>query len=112
MSMPKQPVSVTLDVDNLLWLRGRAASRKRKSLSDALDEILATARLRGVAADAPGSVVGTIALRPDDPGLGRADTSLQSLFSESLRRPLLVKEPRAAYRSTASKPARKTRARS
>ena len=44
MFMPKQPVSVTLDADNLLWLRARAVSRKRRSLSDALDEILTAAR--------------------------------------------------------------------
>jgi hypothetical protein len=52
MFMPKQPLSVTLDRDNLLWLRGRADGRKRKSLSDALDEIITAARLGGLCAAA------------------------------------------------------------
>ena len=38
--MPKRPVSVTLDENNLLWLRGRMARRKRRSLSDAIDEVI------------------------------------------------------------------------
>jgi len=42
--MPKVPVSVTLDADNLLWLRARMTGTKRRSLSDLLDEIVNAAR--------------------------------------------------------------------
>lgn len=99
MFMPKQPLSVTLDQDNLIWLRGRAASRKRKSLSDALDEILTTARLGGLAADASRSVRGTVDIAADDPDLERADEYLRALFSASVARPTLVRaRPRAPKR--------------
>ena len=96
MFMPKQPLSVTLDRDNLLWLRGRAAGRKRKSLSDALDEIITAARLGGLASDAPRSVVGTVDIAADDPGLERADAHLRSLFSSSLARPAVARETTGA----------------
>jgi hypothetical protein len=97
MFMPKHPVSVTLDADNLLWLRGRAASRKRKSLSDALDEILTAARLGGVGSGEPRSVVGTVDIAPGDPGLDAADEEIRALFASSLSRPLIARESRAAY---------------
>jgi hypothetical protein len=104
--MPKKPLSVTLDQDNLLWLRGRAASRKRKSLSDAIDEIITAARLGGVAADAPRSVVGTIDIAPDDPDLEKADAYVQSLFAASLARPVLVREMKASFGGRTRKPHR------
>ena len=91
--MPKRPVSVTLDVDNLLWLKARAVSTKRRSLSDELDRLIAEARLR----DDPGaatirSVVGTVDINPDDPGLESADEYVRALFDASSARPILVKE--------------------
>jgi hypothetical protein len=104
--MPKKPLSVTLDQDNLLWLRGRAASRKRKSLSDAIDEIITAARLGGVASDAPRSVVGTIDIAPDDPDLEKADAHVQSLFAASLARPVLGRETKASFGGRTRKPRR------
>ncbi len=92
MFMPKTPLSVTLDEANLLWLKGRAAARKKRSLSDALDEILSAARQGGRGADAPRSVVGTIDLADDDPGLERADAAVRAMFDESMARPVLVRE--------------------
>jgi hypothetical protein len=92
MFMPKQPLSVTLDQDNLLWLRGRAASRKRKSLSDALDEILTAARLGGLPANVSRSVVGTADIAADDPDLTHADVYLRELFSASAAQPRRVHE--------------------
>jgi hypothetical protein len=94
--MPKQPLSVTLEEDNVIWLRARAASAKRRSLSDTLDHVVTTARLGG----APGerrSVVGTVDLAPDDPGLDRADETLQRLFETSVSRPWLVRESPPVY---------------
>jgi hypothetical protein len=97
MFMAKEPVSVTLDRDNLLWLRGRMASAKRRSLSDALDEILTAARLGGRMAGAARSVVGTIDIAADDPGLERADSYVRGEFDASLARPLVVHEDRPAH---------------
>lgn len=97
MFMPKTALSVTLDEANLLWLRGRAAGRKKRSLSDALDEILTQARQGGRGADAPRSVVGTIDVAGDDPDLNRADDVVRDLFSESLGRPFMVREEPPVY---------------
>jgi hypothetical protein len=97
MFMAKEPVSVTLGRDNLLWLRGRMASSKRRSLSDALDEILTAARLGGRMAGSIRSVVGTIDIASDDPGLERADQYIRGEFEASLAQPLVVHEDRPVY---------------
>ena len=105
--MPKKPLSVTLDEANLLWLKGRAASRKNRSLSDALDEILTAARHGGAGADAARSVVDTIDLAEDDPALDRADAALRAVFDDSFARPVLVREtppPRPAASGPAPRP--------
>ncbi len=90
MYMSKQPVSVTLDRDNLLWLRGRAAATKRRSLSDALDEIVRAARLRGQDSVAIRSVVGTIDIATDDPLLERADQAVRAIYEESMATPMFM----------------------
>lgn len=90
--MPKTPLSVTLDDANLLWLKGRATGRKRRSLSDALDEILTAARRGGAGGDVARSVVGTIDIAGEDPLLERADAAVWSIVDESLSRPILVRE--------------------
>lgn len=92
MFMPKQPVSVTLERDNLLWLRGRMAGRKRRSLSDALDELITAARLGGHGGGEVRSVVGTIDIAMDDPLLEQADSYLRDEFERSLGRPSLARE--------------------
>jgi hypothetical protein len=97
MFMPKQALSVTLDEANLLWLRGRAARRKKRSLSDALDEILTAARQGGRGGDAPRSVVGTIDIAGDDPRLERVDEVTRGLFSDSMSRPFMVREKAPVY---------------
>ncbi len=94
--MPKSAVSVTLDVDNLLWLRARTAQRKRRSLSDTLDEVVTAARTGGLGAGPIRSVVGTISCSDED--LEAADAYVKALFEESANRPLEVHEPRAAYK--------------
>lgn len=95
MFMPKSAVSVTLDVDNLLWLRARAAQRKRRSVSDTLDEVVTAARTGGLGAGPIRSVVGTVSCSDED--LLAAEAYVRTLFEESLARPLEVHEPRAAY---------------
>lgn len=95
--MPKVPVSVTLDADNLLWLRGQAAQKKRRSLSEALDDVVTQVRLAGKATQPIRSVVGTVSFTDED--LEAADAYVRALFEESLSRPLEVHEPRAVYKA-------------
>src|SRR5262245_65030588 len=106
MFMSKQPVSVTLDADNLLWLRARAASRKRRSLSDALDEILTAVRTGPHGAEASRSVVGTIDIAADDPALLRADAYIREEMEASLTRPIAVHEARVSYKVPRQKPSK------
>jgi hypothetical protein len=111
--MPKRPVSVTLDENNLLWLRGRMARRKRRSLSDAIDEVITAARASG-ALEAPRSVVGTIDLATDDPGLAHADAYTRALFTQSLSRSLTIHDESPAYQASprrAREPVKSTRRR-
>lgn len=108
--MPKTPLSVTLDDANLLWLKGRTTSRKKRSLSETLDEILTEARTGGVGADAARSVVGTIDIADDDPDLVSADAAIGALFDTSLGRPFLVREAPAAYSVSSAAPARAKKA--
>jgi hypothetical protein len=99
MFMPKKPVSVTLDVDNLLWLKGQATSGKRRSLSDTIDALLTAARTGARGATASRSVVGTVDIADDDPGLDQADAFVRKELETSLRRGPTARESRAAYGS-------------
>ncbi len=101
MVMPKAPVSVTLDRENLLWLRGRVASRKRRSLSDAIDEILTAARLGGSRVEPSQSVAGTIEIAEHDAGLDSADAYIRALFDASLVRGLPAREAEATHKVSA-----------
>lgn len=95
--MPKKPLSVTLEENNLLWLKGRAAATKRRSLSEALDALITAARTGGEGATAARSVVGTIDIAPGDPTLAGAGAALQDLFAASLQRPFVARETSPAY---------------
>src|SRR5687767_145379 len=99
--MPKTPVSVTLDTENLLWLRGRVASRKRRSLSDAIDQIVTAARLGGSRVEPSRSVAGTIAIAEHDAGLEGADAYVRALFDASLAGGLAVQEGKVTYKASA-----------
>ena len=93
--MPKQPISVTIGQDNLLWLKGRVVGGKRKSISEALDELVTAARRGGHAPSERRSVVGTVDIAADDRLLDDADAYIRSTFEASLARPVLVREERA-----------------
>jgi hypothetical protein len=97
----RKAVSVTLRLDNLLWLRGQAAATPRGSLSEVLDRIVGEARSAGRGEPAAvRSVAGTIDLPEDDPMLDKADDYIRALFAASAGQPMLVKEeaPRAKKR--------------
>lgn len=100
--MPKRPISVTLDIDNLLWLRGLTASEKRRSLSDTIDALLTAARTGAHGGTASRSVVGTVDIAADDPSLDQADAYIRREFEDSLARGLTVHESHSA--STTPRP--------
>ena len=116
MFMPKQPISVTIGQDNMLWLKGRVVGGKRKSISEALDELVTAARHGGCAASERRTVVGTVDIAGDDPSLENADAYIRSVFDTSLARPLVVREAPAsssgygrAVRATVAANAKKAR---
>ncbi len=102
--MPKQAISVTLDAENITWLKGRARGAGARSISDLLDRIISQARAAGRTGPAR-SVVGTIDIDAGDPLLERADAALSSMFAASLRRPVRGREtaPAPAGRSRRAK---------
>jgi hypothetical protein len=104
--MPKQAISVTLDSDNLTWLRGRAGAAGLRSVSELLDQLVTAARESGRIGP-PRSVVGTIDIDASDPHLEGADEVIRGLYEASLRRPLVLKEARADYRASARKKGRR-----
>lgn len=95
----KKAVSVTIQEDNLLWLKARAATSSRGSLSEVLDRLVTEAR-EGGRLDTAGirSVVGTVDLPADDPDLDAADSYVRGLFQRSTARPVLVRERPAVTR--------------
>jgi hypothetical protein len=90
--MPKLPVSVTLDADNLTWLKGRAGATGAKSVSAALDDLVTAARR--AKAGPSRSVAGTIDIASDDADLAGADKAVRAAFDASLQRPVIVREER------------------
>ena len=100
--MAKQAISVTLEADNLTWLKGRAGAAGLRSVSELLDQLVTAARASGSDGHSR-SVVGTIDIDAADPWLDGADDALHALFDASLGRPLMVKEASPVY----SAPARK-----
>jgi len=91
----KKPVSVTLDAANILWLKGQAAATPGGTVSAVINHILTDARLAGRTAAPHRSIIGSIDLPEGDADLERADAYVGSLFTASLRRPMLVTEERA-----------------
>jgi hypothetical protein len=104
--MAKQAISVTLDSDNLTWLKGRAGAAGLRSVSELLDQLVTAAREGGRIGPSR-SVVGTIDIDSGDPGLDGADDIVRGMFETSLRRPLMVKEASPAYGVSARKKPRR-----
>ena len=94
--MAKQAISVTLDADNLTWLKGRAGAAGLRSVSELLDQLVTAARDAGRIGPSR-SVVGTIDIDASDPMLDGADGIVRGLFETSLRRPLMVKATSPEY---------------
>jgi hypothetical protein len=89
----RRAVSVTIEEDNLLWLKTRAAATARGNLSAVLDQLVAEARAQGrLGAAAVASVAGTVDLPEDDPDLEDAAAYVRTLVDRSVARPMLVRE--------------------
>jgi hypothetical protein len=102
----RKPISVTIDEDNLLWLKAQAAATEKGSVSDVLDRLVRDARLMG-RTDAIRSVVGTVDLPDGD--LDAADTHVRSMFARSLGRPMIARERPPRSVSAARRRGRKRR---
>jgi hypothetical protein len=100
--MPKRALSVTLDVENITWLKGRTTAGGLRSVSELLDRIVSAARESGRIGPSR-SVVGTIDIASSDPLLGAADAAVREVFERSLDLPLRVAEARGAYRTSKSR---------
>ena len=95
--MSKQALSVTLDAENVTWLRGRAGGGDFRSVSDLLNRLVSDARTTGGTARVR-SVAGTIDIAPSDPALLKADAAVRALNDRSLARPLIARERSPEYR--------------
>ena len=104
--MAKQAISVTLDADNLTWLKGRAGAAGVRSVSELLDQIVTAARASGQIGPSR-SVVGTIDVEASDPWLEGADDAMRAIFQASLGRPLMAKETSPQHGTGGKKKARR-----
>jgi hypothetical protein len=104
--MPKQAISVTLEADNLTWLKGRAGAAGLRSVSELLDQLVRAARASGHAGPSR-SVVGTIDVDASDPWLEGADDALRDMVDKSLGRPMMVRESPPPYGTRGRKKARR-----
>ena len=87
---------MTLEADNLTWLKGRVGATGLRSVSALLDRLVTQARTGG-AVGAMRSVVGTIDVDHTDPLMEQADDVMQRLFEASLGQPMVRKERIPAY---------------
>ena len=95
--MNKQAISVTLEPDNLAWVRGRALAAGRLSVSETLDRLIEEARTSGAGSGPGRSVVGTVEIAPGDPELLTADEAIRALLAQSVAR-----TTRAIHRASAA----------
>ena len=106
MNMGKQAISVTLEADNLTWLKGRAGAAGVRSVSELLDQLVTAARASGRIGPSR-SVVGTVDVDASDPWLEGADAALRAMVDASLGRPLMVKETSPLHGSGGKRRARR-----
>ena len=83
--MARRAISITLDIDNIAWVKGRAGA-EGESVSEMIDQLVTAAR-QGHCAGPTRSVVGTIDVNASDPLLAKADAAVRAAFNTSLGRP-------------------------
>jgi len=86
---------VTLENENVTWLKGRAGA-EGASISALLNRIVTTARTQAHVGGAR-SVIGTIDIDSSDPLLESADAAVRALFDASLGRPVMAREGSTTY---------------
>lgn len=84
--MSKQALSVTLDPENILWLKARTRGAKARSVSETLDRLLLEVRTGRPSKSGSRSVKGTVRIDAADPDLSRADEAVRRLITTSLSR--------------------------
>ena len=89
---------MTLERDNITWLKGRAGAAGLRSVSELVDLLVTAARKSGRVGPSR-SIVGTIDIDAADPGLDDADATVRALYETSLGRPLVVRERSPEYGS-------------
>lgn len=94
--MPRRAISLTLDGDNITWLKGRAGATGVRSVSELVDRLVTAAR-QGGRGGPTRSVVGTIDIDASDPLLEAADEAVRSMYGRSLGRPIVAREARAGH---------------
>jgi hypothetical protein len=94
--MSKRAISVTLETDNLVWLKAHAGATGLRSVSELIDRLVTQARTSGMSGPVR-SVVGTIDIDAGDPSLEQADSAVRAMFDASLRRPMMVREVSPPY---------------
>src|SRR5688500_3829125 len=99
--MGRRAISVTLETDNVAWLKGRAGAAG-ESVSEMIDQLVTAAR-QGARSGAARSVAGTIDIDSSDPLLETADAAVRAAFDTSLRRPVAVCERKATYAARSAK---------
>jgi hypothetical protein len=102
--MARRALSVTLEADNVTWLKGRAGA-SGDSVSEVLDQIVSQAR-HGGRHEPARSVAGTIDIDASDSMLNGADVAVRALFDGSLGRPIVVRESRARFTPRRATPRR------
>src|SRR4029450_58231 len=95
--MAKQAISVTLDTDNIAWLKARSGAAGVRSVSELLNRLVTEAR-QNKRLGPSRSVVGTIDIDASDPLLAKADATVRALFETSVGRPIVLHEGRTRYR--------------
>jgi hypothetical protein len=106
--MRKRAISVTLDADNITWLKGRAGATGVRSVSELLDQIVRAARKLGRGGPSM-SVIGTVDIDPRDPLLAHADEVVRAMFDKSIGRPMMVKEAGSEHRVQPRLPGKRRR---
>ena len=101
-TMAKQAISVTLEIDNLTWLKGRAGAAGLRSVSELIDQLVTAARQAGRVGPSR-SVAGTIDIDASDPRLDGADAAVRAIFETSIGRPLVAGEAGGRVRARAKR---------
>jgi hypothetical protein len=83
--MARRAISITLDIDNIAWVKGRAGA-EGESVSEMIDQLVTAAR-QGQCAGQMRSVIGTIDVDSSDPLLDKADAAVRAAFNASLGKP-------------------------